>query len=253
MLRGRSPHARTRIASGLAAVATVAIHALLVKGLLLAEGGRPLIPQHREGLGANAIASDQEPSVTMILVETVDAPSDAAAPDLTASYGKVLENLHLTVIAPVPTLDISTDSLDEQMESTQDSAEASGDRHRRAAMFGLYLAQIEARVERAWLRPRTPSGTQTFECHLQVLQSERGDVREVSLQQCNGDSRWRLSLVQAVERASPLPAPPDPAVFAESLQLSFHSAVFGPGSREGDYEPAREATAQTVTTGQRGQ
>jgi colicin import membrane protein len=42
---------------------------------------------------------------------------------------------------------------------------------------------------------------------------------------CNGDEAVRQSIEDAVLRASPLPAPPDPALFERELLLRFRPDV----------------------------
>lgn len=227
------------LAGTVAALFSIAVHVLLIEGVLLAEGGRVKRAPHEEGLGANAIAADAEPIATMILIEEPGVGSPEQDPlELVASHGRVLQNLRLTIVSPEPTLDLSlaeNDEADESKEATP--ADAAGDRQARAELFGRYLGQIQARVERAWWRPRTPIGDESFECDLQVTQNTRGEVLEVALQHCNGDIRWQVSLVRAIEQASPLPAPPDPKVFAESLRLSFTSRGYEPGADEQGFEP----------------
>jgi len=49
----------------------------------------------------------------------------------------------------------------------------------------------------------------------------RGEVQEVTLQRCNDDPTWQVSLVQAIQRASPLSAPPNEDVFSDVITLSF--------------------------------
>lgn len=105
------------------------------------------------------------------------------------------------------------------------------------AMYGRYVGQIRARIDRAWQRPRTAIGASIFQCQAQVDQDSVGRVREVMLVQCNGDARWRLSLVHAIEAASPLPAPPDAAVFARRLLLEFRATAWSPGAPSALYEP----------------
>jgi hypothetical protein len=50
-----------------------------------------------------------------------------------------------------------------------------------------------------------------------------------------------MSLVRAIQRASPLPAPPTPTVFTNALTLSFEAKAYGPGAREDEYEVPRAA------------
>jgi colicin import membrane protein len=196
------------IAGSAAALVSIALHALFVGGVLLTESGHGFSSRARAG--ANSAASEEE-AITLMLI---DDPGSAAADD-----------------EPMP--DAESDLADAAHASSEDLIP---DREEHATLFGRYLAQIQARVERAWLRPRTPIGAERFECHLQLAQNAHGEVMETTLERCNGDVRWQLSLVNALERASPLPAPPDPNVFAESLQLSFHATAFVPGADEEEFE-----------------
>jgi hypothetical protein len=114
------------------------------------------------------------------------------------------------------------------------------------AMYGRYTTQATARVERAWLRSRTPIAGGQFHCTVRIEQGPSGDVRSTELINCNGDSEWQESLVFAIERSSPLPAPPDPAVFSPQLILSFSAAAYVEGvSREEEYEQVRPRVVAT--------
>ena len=112
------------------------------------------------------------------------------------------------------------------------------------AMYGRYTSQASARVERAWVRPRIPIAAGQFFCTVRIEQSPNGEVRSTELIDCNGDSKWQQSLVNAIEAASPLPAPSDPAVFVTQLMLVFSAFEYVPGvSREDEYEPMSRRTA----------
>ena len=93
-----------------------------------------------------------------------------------------------------------------------------------SVLRGLYIRQINARIDRAWLRPRSPIADVQFHCQVRVEQDAAGNVTEVVLERCNGSPRWQLSLVHAIESASPLPAPSDPSVFAHAIHMSFAAA-----------------------------
>jgi len=82
-----------------------------------------------------------------------------------------------------------------------------------------YLALIAAKINRVWLRP--PTARQGIECVLHVTQAPGGQVTQVSIGECNGDQAVRQSLEDAVYRASPLPPPPDPALFDRNLRIDF--------------------------------
>lgn len=114
-----------------------------------------------------------------------------------------------------------------------------------AALYGRYLGQIHARIDRAWLRPRSAIGAPMFRCQAEVWQRRDGTVQTVTLQHCNGTARWQQSLVQGIDDASPLPAPPDPAVFAHRVVLHFQAVAYAPGQPAGNYRPARPAQADS--------
>ena len=83
-----------------------------------------------------------------------------------------------------------------------------------------YKAMLRNRIEHAWIRP--PSAGSALDCIVEVTQVPGGVVTGVQVTQCNGDSVTRDSVANAVYRASPLPAPPDPALFVRSFSFHFH-------------------------------
>lgn len=123
-------------------------------------------------------------------------------------------------------------------EEAQAQANAAAAQAGSSDLYGLYVHQIDARIERAWLRPRTPIGAGRFRCSARLEQDEAGHVLEVSLRRCNGDNRWRQSLVDAVRSAVPLPLPPDPKVFRRVIMLSFEAQAYTSSSDPELYEPA---------------
>jgi colicin import membrane protein len=101
-------------------------------------------------------------------------------------------------------------SLDQELR--QDAARSSG-------ALASWQSQITARIQRAWLRPA--SARPGIECVLNVTQVPGGEVTNVRIGTCNGDQAVRESIEAAVYRASPLPPPPDPALFERSLVITF--------------------------------
>jgi colicin import membrane protein len=90
---------------------------------------------------------------------------------------------------------------------------------RSGAALASWQSQIAARITRAWLRP--PTARPGIECVLNVTQVPGGEVTQVSIGECNGDQAVRESIEAAVYRASPLPPPPDPALFDRNLKIDF--------------------------------
>ena len=82
-----------------------------------------------------------------------------------------------------------------------------------------WLSQITARIQHAWLRP--PSARQGIQCVLHITQAPGGVVVSARIESCNGDQAVRESIEAAAYRASPLPPPPDPALFERDLEVTF--------------------------------
>ena len=69
-----------------------------------------------------------------------------------------------------------------------------------------------------------------FRCRVRIDQDPSGRVGEVILQRCNGTPEWQQSLVRAIADASPLSAPPNPAIFTPHIDLEFRSTAYAPGA-----------------------
>ena len=99
---------------------------------------------------------------------------------------------------------------------------ASEERAMAARAGGLgsqWAAAIQARIQRAWIRPA--SARTGLDCTVAVTQVPGGEVVAVRVLSCNGDETVRQSIEAAVYRASPLPPPPDPALFERNLEVRF--------------------------------
>jgi colicin import membrane protein len=88
-----------------------------------------------------------------------------------------------------------------------------------SSALASWRSQITAQITRAWLRP--PTAHAGLECNLYVTQVPGGEVTQVRVGECNGDQAVRESIVAAAYRASPLPPPPDPALFDRDLKITF--------------------------------
>jgi colicin import membrane protein len=82
-----------------------------------------------------------------------------------------------------------------------------------------YQALIAARIERVWLKP--PTAHAGIRCAVQITQVPGGEVTGVRVGDCNGDDAVRQSIEAAAYRASPLPPPPDPALFDRDVVVTF--------------------------------
>jgi colicin import membrane protein len=82
-----------------------------------------------------------------------------------------------------------------------------------------YLSLITARINRAWIRPA--SARPGVRCSLHITQIPGGEITHVVVAGCNGDEAVRQSVETAAYRASPLPAPSDPALFDPNIDVTF--------------------------------
>lgn len=222
-LHGRPRLSRTAT-SCLAAVASIALHALFVAPALWGNGTRPDHAPNQRDAGDTAlqwVVLDDSLSASAI------TPAPLGAPALVAiGLPDVLPPLPAAAPDPV---------------TPKDKAAQSEDHSALGVMYGRYVGQIQARIDRAWRRPRTAIGAPLFQCQVQIDQDEAGRVGDVTLLQCDGDTRWRLSLVHAIEIASPLPAPPNHAVFRRSVLLQFRAMGYSAGVPADLYESAEAA------------
>jgi len=99
------------------------------------------------------------------------------------------------------------------------AAEEHAEVARNGAALATWQSMIQAKITHAWLRP--PTAKAGINCMLNVTQVPGGEVTQVSIGACNGDQAVRDSIEAAVYRASPLPPPPDPALFQRSLEITF--------------------------------
>jgi hypothetical protein len=120
-----------------------------------------------------------------------------------ASHGNMSLDLPLLIFSPDPATDAKSSSDVATRQDETDSAEAVGDQAQHALLHGRYLGQVQARIERAWMRPRTPIGAPEFSCRAAVVQDRRGNPIDIRLQVCNGTQEWQSSLAAAIRTASP--------------------------------------------------
>ena len=88
-----------------------------------------------------------------------------------------------------------------------------------ANSMDLYKQAIKQRVDRNWVRPL--SAEDWYSCEVVVDQIPGGEVVNVAIQKCDGDAVFQRSVRNAVYKSSPLPDPPNPALFDRRIQFTF--------------------------------
>jgi colicin import membrane protein len=103
------------------------------------------------------------------------------------------------------------------------AAELAAEQQRQAirgsAQARQYIDLIRTRIERNWFQFNSVRAG--LVCEVRVTQVPGGTITGVQIGRCNGDDSVRASLEAAVHRSSPLPQPPDPALFERELTLTF--------------------------------
>ena len=82
-----------------------------------------------------------------------------------------------------------------------------------------WVYAIQQQVTRNFIRPA--SAPEDLNCVVDVKQLPGGQVVNVEIGRCNGDAAVRRAIEAAVNKASPLPPPDNPAVFERDLTLIF--------------------------------
>jgi colicin import membrane protein len=98
-------------------------------------------------------------------------------------------------------------------------AEERGDAVRNSDLANRWHQMVIAHIRSKWKRP--PSAVGDVECIVSVTQVPGGSVTSVHVDNCNGNEAMQASVENAVNDASPLPPPPDPALFERNLVLTF--------------------------------
>lgn len=198
----------------LGASATVLLHCMLGLPLLL---GAP----HQ---GTNAWLSRasvrQATGDAMPETSTLILLVDAAITQLAGEAGTAsLPNIDLDISG------IVSDSLENievgppgELEE-ESTAGSNQDHGMMALLFERYVAQVKARIERAWML----SGSQSapLSCTIQIRQDRNFRVQEITLQDCGSEGSEHLKVVHAVQRASPLPPPPRKELFSSALTITL--------------------------------
>lgn len=207
--------------------ATIGLHSLLF-AVVIWDGGR-LLSNPRQpdatGGGANRGRQDGEPAERRMLVmltpEFDESPPPMPAPMLPEPIMQQPSIVEITApdALPLPPLEIR--------EPGEDAADQDAQLMARARFAGIYESQVRARIERAWESLQKPSAEKGFKCLVEILQQRDGRVREVVLAKCDESPDWQQSLVDAIQTASPLPAPPVPGAFVDRFSLTFDSSILG--------------------------
>lgn len=109
--------------------------------------------------------------------------------------------------------------LKKQIEAEQQAAADKAREAQARSLLAQYTSLIEQKVRRNWLRPA--SAREGMSCTVRVRLIPGGEVSDVRVVKGSGDELFDRSVVTAVYKASPLPLPPDAALFDYFRELEF--------------------------------
>ena len=90
---------------------------------------------------------------------------------------------------------------------------------RNSPEMAAYVAAIQSKIQRNWIRPAT--APDNLVCSVSVRQLPSGEVLSAQVISCNGNDAVVRSVEAAVRKASPLPLPANPLLFSRDMRLNF--------------------------------
>jgi TonB C terminal len=237
---------------------TLLLHALIIQSVSFgSRGPKAKPPETQESADALARSkADAIESLLLITLPTTANSSQAATQNLVSSLPDLSKMKIKSPVNANPPALLNLESLALSEDQGLKSAANDSDRADQARLLGIYTGQIRARIDRVWRRPRTPvnednppaataDAGDSFQCQAQIVQDGGGNVQEILLPRCNGTAAWQRSLVQAIQQASPLPAPPSVKAFNHSISLEFIGLPYAAGSPVDEYELDTSKLAKT--------
>jgi colicin import membrane protein len=158
------------------------------------------------------------PSMSAAKTPTPVDPAPVKPAPVPSTAAKPLPAKPAAAVAPAVPDAAAREAAERELQAALDE-EARITALRTSAAAAQWGAAIRGRVQRAWIRPDTARSG--IDCTVAVTQAPGGTVLSVEVRACNGDDAVRQSIEDAVRRASPLPAPPDPALFEREIILRF--------------------------------
>lgn len=220
---GRMPRSSATGSTVVAVVLTIAIHVCIISysiggwgGGWSTKNGNYVQPQGISDVVTTLILAGDE-----IVSSTTEMPS--ISQPLTTDEPEQVEER-----SSVSGYDFNEKEAQKEFIESEDPGEE--------VIYGRYISQIKARIERAWDLP-IGSSVNEFSCQAQIKQKKDGAVEEVTLVRCDEDVDWQMSLVKAIEQASPLSAPPNESAFTSLISVIFFRTL---GPEQGDEHKAIE-------------
>ena len=109
--------------------------------------------------------------------------------------------------------------MQQQMAQEEQQRAAEARKRHLLALESKYVTLIQQKVTRNWIRP--PIAQSGMSCTVHVRLIPGGEVVEATTVKSSGYPEFDRSAEQAIYHASPLPPPPDPALFQREFNFVF--------------------------------
>jgi hypothetical protein len=211
---GAAPIRQRWVVSSSGLLATLFLHLFLVAPFLLSSTAtrRATGYEARGAKDARSFEDAEETSIVSIFEDLPGTPK-RLQPRVVALQPTDLERFGQPIRVELQPIQLFGSRGPEILEDVSQSA----------AIYGRYVSLVEARIGRAWQRPRSPIGADRFRCLVRIRRDNKGNVGDVTTESCNGTELWQSSLARAIRRASPLPVVPDGIKPMSELMLTFES------------------------------
>ncbi|HEX7028286.1 MAG TPA: TonB C-terminal domain-containing protein, partial [Gammaproteobacteria bacterium] len=107
----------------------------------------------------------------------------------------------------------------ERLQAEEAEAAAQARSRELANKAKIYHDAMQHKIKRNWIEPSSAKPGDS--CAVIVHQIPGGEVVNVVIESCTGDTAFRRSVEVAVYKASPLPEPPEPALFLRQVRFNF--------------------------------
>jgi hypothetical protein len=222
----------------MAALLTIAIHVIILSPLVLSVEPRG----SRHSLSGNTVTNAQiadrgefASTVVIVMDQSANAqrPSNAVDPFSIPTAQDLNPNVDLGKMTELSQLEVSDD------EDSRQTVNQPIEPAERAITFAKYMGRLTSRIERSWIVPNKTLTTD-FHCRVQILRDEVGTVTEVTLQDCDADLAIRLSVLQAIQKSSPLPVLSGDGAFSKTVTLDFQAEVDPTRARRTSVQPSAD-------------
>lgn len=205
-----------------AACMAIAVHVLLAIAWLK-NADLIDVPTLDESLAGSRGSGGTTTVTTLFFIWLPPDGEESIAPAV--STDSLLRALPSLELPPLPIVDLAEATMELGSAPSRSASLAEGESEFER-LRAIYVNQLEARLARVWQEDLSdPSfASDAGECAIRVTQTQTGEPIAIEYQHCDEGKGWRESIVAAIRRAAPLPAPPSPTLFSPAVNFIVRSS-----------------------------